>query len=475
MLRYANWRLALVYALIFFATLAGIVLLVRITNCQVARSCMEHGIWLVALLGLVAIVGVTLFVTASRTIELHRLGEMAKRIAGGEYSARILPRSTGEAAELTRAVNDMADSLRNELRRYSDANQQLAIVLQNTADGMLITDELGRVLLMNPAASRMLNYDVQKAVGRSFAEVVRRHQIIDLWQVCRNEGREAVAAVEFDRNLFIQAFVTPFEEKGSRGFLVILQDLTQVRFLQTVRRDFISNISHELRTPLASLRAIIETLQGGALEETELAVRFLSRADGEIDTMTQMVEELLELARVESGEVPLQMAETDVRELVQVPFERLQSQAGRRGVVLSLDVPDGLPNIMADAERMQRVVTNLLHNAIKFTDAGGNVRIAAYAEGETPVYVTILVHDNGVGIADEDIGRIFERFYKSDRARTRGIGGTGLGLAIARHLVEAHGGRIWVNSKEGKGTTFFFTIPTVSAVTGSDVFIDSTI
>jgi two-component system phosphate regulon sensor histidine kinase PhoR len=296
-----------------------------------------------------------------------------------------------------------------------------------------------------------------------------------LWQVCRNEGREAVAAVEFDRTLFIQAFVTPFEEKGSRGFLVILQDLTQVRFLQTVRRDFISNISHELRTPLASLRAIIETLQGGALEETELAVRFLSRADGEIDTMTQMVEELLELARVESGEVPLQMAETDVRELVQVPFERLQSQAGRRGVVLSLDVPDGLPNIMADAERMQRVVTNLLHNAIKFTDAGGNVRIAAYAEGETPVYVTILVHDNGVGIADEDIGRIFERFYKSDRARTRGIGGTGLGLAIARHLVEAHGGRIWVNSKEGKGTTFFFTIPTVSAVTGSDVFIDSTI
>ncbi|MEJ2751656.1 MAG: HAMP domain-containing protein, partial [Chloroflexota bacterium] len=170
MLRYANWRLALVYALIFFATLAGIVLLVRITNCQVARSCMEQGIWLVALLGLVAIVGVTLFVTASRTIELHRLGEMAKRIAGGEYSARILPRSTGEAAELTRAVNDMADSLRNELRRYSDANQQLAIVLQNTADGMLITDELGRVLLMNPAASRMLNYDAQKAVGRSFAE-----------------------------------------------------------------------------------------------------------------------------------------------------------------------------------------------------------------------------------------------------------------------------------------------------------------
>jgi len=475
LLRYANWRLALIYALIFIATLAGITLLIRITNCQVARSCMEQGIWFIALLGLAATVAVTLYVTAARTIELEKLGEMARRVAGGDYSARILPRSTGEAAELTRAVNDMADSLRNELRRYSDANQQLAIVLQNTADGVLITDELGRVLLMNPAASRMLTYDERKAVGRSFAEVVRRHQIIDLWQVCRNEGREAVAAVEFDRNLFIQAFVTPFEEKGTRGFLVILQDLTQVRFLQTVRRDFISNISHELRTPLASLRAIIETLQDGALQETELAVRFLNRADGEIDTMTQMVEELLELARIESGEVPLQMAETNVRELVQIPFERLQSQADRRGVILSLDVPDDLPHVLADAERMHRVVSNLLHNAIKFTDAGGSVRVAAYAEGEAPVDVTILVHDNGVGIADEDIDRIFERFYKSDRARTRGMGGTGLGLAIARHLVEAHGGRILVSSKEGKGTTFYFTIPTVSAVGSSDVIVDSTL
>jgi two-component system phosphate regulon sensor histidine kinase PhoR len=473
LLKYANWRLALVYALIYVAILASIFLLIRITNCQVTRSCMESGIWVIPLLGLAAIVGVTLYTTASRAAELRKLGEMATRIAAGEYGARILPHTGGEEAEVTRAVNEMVDSLRNELRRYSDANQQLAIVLRNTADGVLITDELGRVLLMNPAASRMLNYDGQKAVGRTYAEVVRRHQLIDLWQVCRNEGREAVAAVEFDRNLFIQAFVTPFEESGTRGFLVILQDLTQVRFLQTVRRDFISNISHELRTPLASLRAIVETLQDGALEEPELAARFLDRADGEIDTMTQMVEELLELARIESGEVPLQMTETGIVDLVQVPYERIQSQADRRGIILSRDIPDDLPHVLADAERMYRVVSNLLHNAIKFTDAGGTVRIAAYAEGERPADVTILVHDNGIGIADDDIGRIFERFYKSDRARTRGVGGTGLGLAIARHLVEAHGGRIWVNSKEGKGTTFYFTIPTVSAATENDVLENS--
>jgi len=251
-------------------------------------------------------------------------------------------------------------------------------------------------------------------------------------------------------------------EDGTRGYLVIIQDLTQVRFLQTVRRDFISNISHELRTPLASLRAIVETLQDGALDERAIAIRFLDRADGELDTLTQMVEELLELARIESGEVPLRLAETDVSGLVEVPLQRVAAQAEREDIRVIVDIPEDLPHVLADAERMHRVLSNLLHNALKFTDAGGTIRVAAYAE-EGPVNeVVIIVNDTGVGIADADLERIFERFYKSDRARTRGHGGTGLGLAITKHLVEAHGGRIWVTSKEGKGSTFLFTIPTVS-------------
>lgn len=388
---------------------------------------------------------------------------MAQRVAGGEFDARVLPHTGGEEADLTRAINDMADRLRNEARHFAAENQQLSIVFQNMADGAIITDALGRVLLTNPAASRMLNYDIQQAFGRSYAEVVRHHQLIDLWQICHNEGREAVAAVEFDRNLFLQAFVTPFEESGTRGFLVILQDLTQVRFLQTVRRDFISNISHELRTPLASIRAILETLQYGALEETEVAHRFLERADSELDTMTQMVEELLELARIESGEVPLRMTDTDVYELVELPLERIRPQAERESIVVIVEIPDGLPPVLADAERMHRVVSNLLHNALKFSNTGGVIRIAAYVETDPASEVVILIHDTGIGIAAEDIDRIFERFYKSDRARTRREQGTGLGLAIAKHLVEAHGGRIWVVSKEGKGSTFYFTIPTVSA------------
>jgi two-component system phosphate regulon sensor histidine kinase PhoR len=461
LLRYSNWRLALLYAVIFISTIALLILFIRITGCAATQSCLQSGALIIVAAGLTLIVGISLWVSAKNNSDLRELAVMARRIAGGEFDARILPRSNGEEADLTRAINDMADRLRNEMRLFAEENQQLSIVFENMADGALITDALGRVLFINPAASRMLNFDIDKAYGRSIAEVVRHHQLIELWQDCRSGGREAVSAVEIGRNLFLQAYVTPFEQHGTRGFLVILQDLTQVRFLQTVRRDFISNISHELRTPLASIRAIVETLQDGALEEKDLAEGFLARAEGELDTMTQMVEELLELARIESGEVPLRMVDTNIRDLVKIPLERIQQQAARENLTIVAEIPEDLPLVLADAERMHRVVSNLLFNAVKFTSAGGTIRIAAYTNGEPPSEVVVLVHDTGIGIADEDTDRIFERFYKSDRARTRSRGGTGLGLAIAKHLVEAHGGRIWVKSKEGKGSTFYFAIPTV--------------
>jgi two-component system phosphate regulon sensor histidine kinase PhoR len=307
----------------------------------------------------------------------------------------------------------------------------------------------------------MLGTKESKVLGRPLAEVVRHYKLIELWQISRKEAREAVAAVEIGQTYFLQVFVSPFQDGDAQGTLVILQDLTQLRFLQTVRRDFISNISHELRTPLASLQAVVETLQDGALEDKQFAYRFLDRAMLELDTMTQMVEELLELSRIESGEVPLKMAQTAVCDLFITPVDRLRTQAERKGVRIENEIPNDLPLIWADAERMQRVVTNLLHNAIKFTPEGGSIRIKAVLNDSHSLSreIIISVRDTGDGIATDDLPRIFERFYKSDRARTREHGGTGLGLAIARHLVEAHGGRIWVKSKEGKGSTFFFTLP----------------
>ncbi len=272
------------------------------------------------------------------------------------------------------------------------------------------------------------------------------------------------------------------DPKGPRSaFLVILQDLTQVRRLETARRDFVSNISHELRTPLASLRALTDTLRDGALDDPPAAVRFLNRMDVEVDALNQMVQELLELSRIESGRVPFRMQPTDIGSVVKIAVDRLTAQAERMQVALRLDLAQNLPPVQADGDRLSQVVTNLVHNAIKFTPVGGRVQVrVAVADPARLVKgmggqaqwkewerwqggVMVEVSDTGVGIPSEDLTRIFERFYKTDRARSSG--GTGLGLAIAKHVVQAHSGAIWATSTLGEGSTFRFIVPVADVST----------
>ena len=363
----------------------------------------------------------------------------------------------------------MIDEQSQTISQLTEERDQLASVLAYMADGVIIADDHGYVRQINPAAMRLLAATEKKALGRPIAETLRHHQLIGLWQRCQRAGGEQVAAVEVGRDLFLQAVVTPIIHQGSLVYLFILQDLTTIRRLETVRRDFISNLSHELRTPLASLRAVVETLQDGALADPPAANRFLSRAEHEVDTMTQMVEELLELSRIESGRVPLRLSATAVAQLVQTPIERFRNQARRDDIEIALQIADGLPPVLADAARVQQVVNNLIHNALKFTPKSGRITVRACHVDDAPPAVRrkvadalpcviIAVSDNGPGIAPEDLPRIFERFYKSDRARTRGSSGTGLGLAIARHIVQAHNGRIWAESKMGKGSTFYFNL-----------------
>jgi len=220
-----------------------------------------------------------------------------------------------------------------------------------------------------------------------------------------------------------------------------------------------------LRTPLAALRALVETLRDGALEDPPAARRFLGRMETEVDALTQMVEELLALSRIESGRAPLEMRPQAVRDVVVPPVERLRPQAERAGLTLTVELPPDLPPIRADLDHVRQVITNLVHNAVKFTPAGGKVVVRAEVEKDWPPHlpipaspcVIVSVSDTGVGIAADDLLRIFERFFKADRARASG--GTGLGLAIARHIVRAHGGSIWAESVEGRGSTFYFTLP----------------
>ncbi|MCB8983106.1 MAG: PAS domain S-box protein [Ardenticatenaceae bacterium] len=468
MLTQLRWRIAIPYAILIGLGTAVMAYSAGRPVCSTDPECLRRTFWLGMALLLVTAVALALLLAARFTRPLADLTTTTQRLLEGDRRARIMQYGRGETAEFIRVYNQLIDQGSQLINELTEERDQLASVLAYMADGVIIADAYGYVRQVNPAAMRLLGTTEKKALGRPIAETLRHHQLIGLWQQCQSETEEQIAAVEVGPDLFLQAVVTPIMRRGSLVYLVILQDLTTIRRLETIRRDFISNISHELRTPLASLRAVVETLQDGALADPPAATRFLSRAEHEVDTLTQMVEELLELSRIESGRVPLKLSPTAVYDLVQRPLERFRAQANRDNLQLVVDIPGDLPLVLADAGRMQQVVNNLVHNALKFTPRG-QVTVAAYVDQEAPKQVreklagappsvVISVTDTGVGIPEEDLPRIFERFYKSDRARTRGRGGTGLGLAIARHIVQAHNGRIWAESKEGKGSTFYFSL-----------------
>jgi two-component system phosphate regulon sensor histidine kinase PhoR len=314
---------------------------------------------------------------------------------------------------------------------------------------------------MNPAAAHLFEIKPEAAVGRSLIELTHDHELhaalrttlttpID-WQRLEIEvGRNNILAVVTE---------VPNPAGGAPTGLVVLQNVTELRRLERARRDFVANIGHEIRTPLTSIKLLVETLSTAIDEDPESAKGFLQRIDVEVDGLTQLVRELLELSRIESGRVQLNRRAVPVTDLLERAAIRLRTQATRAGLMLVVESGEDVPAANADAERVEQVLVNLLHNAIKFTNPGGLITLHAEPH---PEGVLISVSDTGVGIPPDDLPRIFERFYKVDKSRTGSRdreSGTGLGLAIAKHLVQAHGGQIWVESSLDEGTTFFFTLP----------------
>jgi two-component system phosphate regulon sensor histidine kinase PhoR len=382
---------------------------------------------------------------------LKRYASLLRFVANGEKNVSDLPEDLPALEDFSNTVKTTALALRVRTSVVDAERTRLAAVLDRMTDGVLIADSNGQIQFANPAIDSL--FETNQAVGRRVVEVLRQHQLVEAWQRSRETGEAQEESVELPaRRRFLQLVVLPDRETG--GSLLLVQDLTRVRRLETVRRDFISNLSHELRTPLASLKALTETLRDGALEDPKAAPRFLGRIETEVDALTQMATELLELSRIESGQVPLQRKAVPAAALLLSAAERMRAQVERAGLVLHIDTAQDMTEVSADPPRLEQVLVNLIHNAVKFTPPGGEVVLAAQTESG---FVRFSVRDTGVGIPADDLERIFERFYKADRARSGG--GTGLGLSISRHLVEAHGGRIWAESTEGQGSTFYFTIP----------------
>jgi two-component system, OmpR family, phosphate regulon sensor histidine kinase PhoR len=427
----------------------------KLNQIDASTAVIRRSILIAAIVAAILAILLSTLLTNITTRPLAQLKDRVMQIGAGQ-EIEIIPSSRkDEIGQLEQAFKYLTTQLSTHIVELEIERGKLYSVLANMTDGILIVDEKGTVQLINPAAERVFNITSSNALDKPLIEVVRNHQLVDLFTRSQQTGEQISVMLDTSpERLFIQAIATPLHQAITGNTLMVFQDLTRLRRLEMVRRDFVSNVSHELRTPLASLKALVDTLAEGALEDPPAARRFLLRMESEIDNLTQMVQELLELSRIESGRVPLERQAITPLDLLIPPVERMQVQAERAGLKLILACPTDLPPVSADPKRMEQVLVNLLHNAVKFTPPGGEIRVSAYQDSKNVVFT---VKDTGVGIAPDALPRIFERFYKADRARSGG--GTGLGLSIARHLVEAHGGRIWADSIVSQGSTFYFSLP----------------
>ncbi len=435
-------------------------LAIPLKSVETQISRLQQTLAAVTVLITLAAIILAIWIAGRSMLPLRQLTRAVSQIATDEKHAAQLAGEVDQVAvdeigQLTRAFNAMSVRLNNQIAALKTEQGKMAAVLDEMSDGVLIVDEQGKVQLINLAAEAMFNIHQEQAIQQSMAATLRHHQLIELWQRCKDTRQTQYATLELSSGKqFFQGVATPLEQALPGNILLLFQDLTRLRRLETVRQDFISNISHELRTPLASLKALTETLQESALEDPPAARRFLEQMDIEVDALSMMVSELLELSRIESGRVPLKLKATSPAEMIKLAVERLNLQAQRAVVGVTIDVQTDCPPVLTDANRVEQVLVNILHNAIKYTQQGGLIQVSARQENDQ---VLFSVRDNGAGIPEADLPRIFERFYKTDRARSGS--GTGLGLAISKHLVEAHGGKIWAESIEGQGSTFYFTLP----------------
>lgn len=347
------------------------------------------------------------------------------------------------------------------LALITEQSRQQAL-LDAMVEGVLLLDENGAVEHANPAVRRQFNLG-QNFLGRPLLEVIRDPALGQALQQINQSGRleEFVLTTpgENPRTFQVNAVSLRDADRLRTGALLVFHDLTDRQRLEEMRRDFVANVSHELRTPLSLIKGSVETLLSGAKDDPGAAVRFLNIIDKHADRLTFLIEDLLTVSKLESGRAVLNQQPTELRRVAEEALDALQSKARERNVTIVNEIPDTL-QVHVDGDRLQQVFLNLADNAIKYGRPGGKVMVGARSLHED--IVEAWVADDGQGIPPEARDRVFERFYRADKARSREMGGTGLGLSIVKHLVQAHGGEVRVESEVGRGTTFYFTLPRVN-------------
>jgi two-component system phosphate regulon sensor histidine kinase PhoR len=395
-------------------------------------------------------------IARTTTRPIRQLTKASREIAAGQLEKKIGLPTKGEIGQLVQAFNEMSSNLKTTVEAISAEKAKLTGILANMADGVIMTDVDGNVLLANAAAGKFFGFKEEDAVNKPIIEVVHDHEVDEILKLCLKTGQEQNAQFESGiARRFLRAIAVPIDKDGRlNGALLLLQDLTELKNLQTMRRELVGNISHELRTPIAGIKAMAETLRDGGIDDKETARDFLARIGSESDRLTQIVTELTQLSRIETGQAKLNMESVNLNTLIDGVLAEMNPMAERQQITLLTEQDPDLPPVQADKDRIRQTIINLVHNAIKFNRPAGTVNVSTGYDSKS---VTVDVSDSGTGISKEDLPHVFERFYKADKARTGG--GSGLGLAIAKHTVQAHGGDIRVYSEEGKGSIFTFSLP----------------
>ncbi|MDD2702557.1 MAG: ATP-binding protein [Candidatus Omnitrophica bacterium] len=389
---------------------------------------------------------------------INRMIRVSRRFASGDFSKRILGYSGDETGELAVTLNKMAQDIEDKIRQIQGQNQQLSAVFNSMVEGVIVTDISGRIVSVNPAVEDIFAIHKKDAENRFFLEAIRNNDIFDIVDSVLKKGESVSGELKLSwpvQKVFQVNAVPVFEKNRVNGCLTVIHDITGLKKLETIRRDFVANVSHELKTPLTSIMGFVETLLEGALEDKEHNRQFLTIIQEHTRRLNSLVNDLLDLSSLESKATMMEKTEFDLKGLLDRVLSGFTTQIMKKSLCLENALPAGL-RVRADKARMEQVLTNLIDNAVKFNKNRGMVKIYC---GEEDGGIKITVEDSGTGIPKKDISRIFERFYRVDKARSRELGGTGLGLSIVKHIIELHGGRAGVESSEGLGSRFWFILP----------------
>ncbi|MDD4980062.1 MAG: ATP-binding protein [Candidatus Omnitrophica bacterium] len=360
--------------------------------------------------------------------------------------------------KLIEGLNAKITALNEKIHKLESENSQMQAILSSMAEGVIAVDKESRILSINPAIEKIFNIIKKDAGGKFFLEVIRNNDISEIINNVLKKGE----FISKELNLVwpiqkvFQINASPlFENAAVNGCLVVLHDITEIRKLEKMRSDFVANVSHELKTPLTSIKGFVETLLEGALEDKKNSRHFLEIIQEHANRLNILIRDLLDLSYLESQEAQLHKEEINLKDLTDDILAGFKSQLKKGPIKAENNLPAGL-SVKADKDKIGQVLTNLIDNAIKFNRENGTIKIY---EQDSADKIKIVVEDSGTGIPPKDIPRIFERFYRVDKARSRELGGTGLGLSIVKHIVELHGGSVGVESTEGLGSGFFFTLP----------------